>query len=466
MDTSIGNILIDLIKTACVIIAFAYVVTRTGFFTEILLEKKFSFKNQAILIVLFGALSIFGTYGGLLLPSGAIANIRDLGPMVAGLVAGPIVGLGAGLIGGLHRYFLGGFVCIPCSLATVMAGLLGGAIYKLNKGKFVAVWQAILFAVFMELLHMGLTLLLARPYEEALGVVKDVILPMTIANATGMAIFAFIIRNLIVERKTAEEKESYRRELERTEYEMETAKGIQQSFLPESPPEIKGFELAALNLPARQVGGDFYDFIPVSNDKWGIIIADVSGKGVPAALFMALSRTLVRANVADDTTASQAMQKANHMISQEAKMGMFVTLFYALLDPQKSLLQYVNAGHNPPFVVKKNSGDVIMLRARGIAMGVMDDVSLEQKEIELSTNDVVVFYTDGITEAINGKGEQFGEKRLIETINRYMDLPLKGLIGRVKDDVFSFAQGQPQHDDFTMVLLKATRGLNNKAEQI
>src|SRR4030042_1039473 len=171
MDMSVANILIDLIKTACVVVAFAYVVTRTGFFADIL-DKKFSFKNQAFLVLLFGALSIFGTYGGLQLPSGAIANIRDLGPMVAGLVGGPLVGLGAGLIGGVHRYFLGGFVCIPCSLSTVLAGLLGGAIYWLKKGEFVSIWQAILFAVFMELLHMGLTLLIARPYEEALGVVK------------------------------------------------------------------------------------------------------------------------------------------------------------------------------------------------------------------------------------------------------------------------------------------------------
>ncbi len=454
MDTSIVDILIDLIKTACVVVAFAYVVTRTTFFTEIL-DKKLTFTNQSILILLFGALSIFGTYGGLQLPSGAIANIRDLGPMVAGLVGGPIVGLGAGLIGGVHRYFLGGFVCIPCSLSTVIAGLLGGAIYLLKKGKFVTVWQAILFSIFMELLHMGLTLLLAKPFDQALGVVKEVILPMVVANALGIAVFALIIRNLIVERKTAADKETLKLELARTEYEMETARGIQQSFLPESPPQIEGFELSALNLPARQVGGDFYDFIPVSEGKWGIIIADVSGKGVPAALFMALSRTLVRVNVADNPTASQAMQKANHMISQETKMGMFVTLFYAVLTPEKKLLHYVNAGHNPPFVVKEDSGDVILLRASGIAMGVIDDVLLEEKVIELGSNDIVVFYTDGITEAINRKSEQFGEKRLIETINRYAALPPKDLISRVKDEVFAFAQDQPQFDDFTLVILKA-----------
>jgi sigma-B regulation protein RsbU (phosphoserine phosphatase) len=453
---SIANILIDLIKTACVVVAFAYVLTRIGFFIEIL-DKKFTFKNQAIMILLFGALSIFGTYGGLQLPSGAIANIRDLGPMVAGLIGGPLVGLGAGLIGGVQRYFMGGFVCVPCGLSTVLAGLLGGAIYRLNRREFVAIWQAVLFAIFMELLHMGLTLLIARPYEEALAVVKEVVLPMVGANVLGMAIFAFMIQNLIVERKTAAEKEIFRRELERTEFEMETARGIQQSLLPESPPKIEGFELAALNLPARQVGGDFYDFIPVSKDKWGIIIADVSGKGVPAALFMALSRTMVRANVADDTTASEAMEKANHLISQEAKMGMFVTLFYAVLNPQKKLLQYVNAGHNPPFVAKKGSTDVILLRAKGIAMGVIDDAALEEKDIELDKNDIVVFYTDGITEAINGAGEQFGEKRLVETINQNIDLPPKELVARVKDTVFTFAQGQPQHDDFTLVVLKAAQ---------
>jgi sigma-B regulation protein RsbU (phosphoserine phosphatase) len=454
MNISVANILLDLIKTTCVVVAFAYIVTRTRFFADIL-DRKFSFKNQAILIFLFGALSIFGTYGGLLLPSGAIANIRDLGPMVAGLVAGPVVGLGAGLIGGIHRYFLGGFVCIPCSLSTVLAGLLGGVIYQLKRGEFVAVWQATLFAVFMESLHMGLLLLIAKPYEQALGVFKEVVLPMIAANALGVAIFAFIIRNLITERRTAAEREGFRRELERTEFEMETARGIQQSFLPESPPLIEGFELAALSLPARQVGGDFYDFIPVSKNELGIVIADVSGKGVPAALFMALSRTLVRANVADNITASQAIQKANHLISQEAKMGMFVTLFYAVLTPEKKRLKYVNAGHNPPFVIKKNSGDVILLRASGIAMGVLDDVSLEEKEIELASRDIVVFYTDGITEAINGAGEQFGEKRLIETVNQNADLSLKDLMGRVKDEVFTFAQGQPQFDDFTLVILKA-----------
>ncbi len=125
MEVSITDLLFDLVGKISLVIVVAYLVTRSRYFAEIL-DKQFNFKNQAILILIFGAFSIFGTYSGIKLPSGAIANIRDLGPMIAGLIGGPVVGLGAGLIGGTHRYFLGGLTCVPCSLATVIAGLAGG----------------------------------------------------------------------------------------------------------------------------------------------------------------------------------------------------------------------------------------------------------------------------------------------------------------------------------------------------
>lgn len=455
MEVSVADILLDLIGTACIIIVFAYIVTRARFFTAIL-DKQFSFRNQIILILLFGALSIFGTYGGIKLPSGAIANIRDFSPMVAGLVGGPIIGLGAGLIGGIHRYFLGGLTCIPCALATVIAGLMGGVIYKLRKGEFALVWQATLFAALMESFHMGLVLLMARPYAEALAVVKEVSLPMIGANTMGVAIFAWIIRNLIIERRTAAERENYRRELERREYEMETARGIQRSFLPESPPQIEGLELAALSLPAWEVGGDFYDFIPLSQGKWGIVVADVSGKGVPAALFMALSRTLVRANAVATPTASEAIQRANNLISQDARSGMFVTLFYAMLDSKRKRLNYVNAGHNPPLLLKASAGGIILLRAKGIALGVMDKAELEERELELASNDIIILYTDGVTDAINEKEERFGQERLIEVIAQGTNLSAQDLIDKIKEEVTVFARGQPQFDDFTLVILKAT----------
>ena len=452
MDVSATDILISLGKTASVIIIFAYLVTRAKFFTEIL-DKQLNFRNQIIFISLFGALSIFGTYGGIKLPSGAIANIRDLGPMVAGLVGGPVLGCGAGLIGGVHRYFLGGFVAFPCALASVMAGLMGGAVYELRKREFTTIWQAMLLAILVELGHMGLVLLIARPYDAALDTVKKVILPMIGANAAGIGIFALIIQNLKVERKTEAEKEKYLRELERREYEAEAAREIQQSFLPESVPKIDGFELAALSLAAWEVGGDFYDFIPTSQDKWGIVIADVSGKRIPAALFMALSRTLVRASVSD-SKASEGIQRANDLISQDARSGMFVTLFYAVLDSKRKRLSYVNAGHCPPLVLKQGVGGVVPLEAKGIALGVMDGIDLEEKESELASDDVVIFYTDGVTEAINDKAEQFGQQRLTQLIEESHNLTAQELIKRIQQEVTAFSQGQPQFDDVTLMILK------------
>jgi len=445
--------LLDLVEKICVIVLFAYVITRTRYFAQVL-DRRFDVKNRVILILAFGAFSVFGTYGGIELPSGAIANIRDLGPMIAGLVGGPMIGLGVGLIGGIHRYFLEGLTCVPCSLATVIAGLAGGIIYKWRRGEFIGIHRAVLFAGLMESFHMGLVLLITRPFSEALAVTKLVSLPMIVANVVGMAIFAFIVSNLINERNTAAEKDRYRRELERQTYEMEIAGGIQKSFLPESSPQIEGMELAALNAPAKEVGGDFYDFIPISTDKWGLVIADVSGKGVPAALFMALSRTLVRANARGNLTAAAAIERANDLIAEDERANMFVTLFYCILDPKEKTLTYVNAGHNFPLMLRENGNVLIMLEAKGIALGIMPSIELEEKEIILRQGDIVVLYTDGVTEAINDKEEQFGVQRLVSTIEENRNLSASELIKQIQQAVTEFSQGQPQFDDLTLMILK------------
>ena len=243
-------------------------------------------------------------------------------------------------------------------------------------------------------------------------------------------------------------------EKERVEKELEIARGIQQSFLPEAPPAIEGVDLAALNLPAKEVGGDFYDFIPVGSQKWGLVIADVSGKGVPAALFMALSRTLVRANVSDSVTVSEAIRKTNSLIAENDRSNMFVTLFYGVLDPVKMTLTYVSAGHNPPFMLRKGGNDIIMLKARGVALGVVPDIGLEEKEIKLDTGDIVVLYTDGVTEAINGREEQFGQDRVITITEKSRNWTAAEIIQQIKDRVLEFSQGQPQFDDITLMVLK------------
>ena len=453
MAYPIIELLLVLVEKICVIVVIAYLITRTKYFREIL-DKRFTLKNRAIFILIFGAVSIFGTYSGIKIP-GAIANVRDLGPMIAGLIGGPVIGLGAGLIGGIHRYFLGGFTCVPCSLATVLAGLFGGIIYILKRGKFIGVPGAVLFAALMESFHMILVLILVRPYSEAVKVVEEISIPMIFANSLGMFFFAYIISNRIRELETAEERDKYFAELERKRYELKMAHDIQQSFLPDDIPDLPGFELAAQNIPAKEVGGDFYDFIPISEGKIGLTIADVSGKGVPAALFMALSRTIVRAKATRSSGVSEVIRDANSLITADAKSGMFVTLFYAVLDLSERTLTYVSAGHNPPVIYKAKTRTLMRLDAKGIALGAIADIELEERKIILDGGDTVVFYTDGVTEAINKKKEQFGEERLITTIKANHELSANDMIEKIKGEVLAFCGDEPQFDDITLMALKA-----------
>lgn len=452
MDSGNVVMLTVLLEKMCVMMVIAYLLTGTRYFKE-LLEGKFTLENQAVLIIFFGAVSIYGTYSGIPILD-TEANIRDIGPMVAGLAGGPVIGLGAGLIGGIHRYSMGGFTMASCSLSTVLAGLLGGVIYVLNKKKLVYVPAAIVFAVLIEAMHMGLTLLIAKPFDEAVLLVSQVSLPMILANAMGVAVFVFIVSNILRERKTARERDEYRQEIEREKAELNIASDIQKSFLPETVPSLKGYDIAAVSIPAKEVGGDFYDFITLSGDKIGFIIADVSGKSVPAALFMALSRAVVRANAIWSPGARDVIREANNLITRDSRSGMFVTLFYSVLDVSSRKLTYVNAGHNPPLMFNSITGDFKLLRAKGIALGALEDMDYEEITMPLESGCTIVFYTDGVTEATNDTGEQFGEERLQALIKEISHLPAREMVEKIEGQVNLFCYGSPQFDDITLMVLK------------
>lgn len=191
--------LIDEISVMVTIIAV--LVSSIKNFRSIVVDKDFNIKNQIIMILLFGTFSIYANYGGIKLSSGAIVNVRDIGPLFAGLVGGPVIGLGAGLIGGINRYFAGGFTAVPCSIATISAGLIGGIIYLINKKDYVGTYKAVIIAILVQMYHMGITLILAKPYSLALETVETVIVPMTIGNALGIGIFSLIIGGLIQDKK-------------------------------------------------------------------------------------------------------------------------------------------------------------------------------------------------------------------------------------------------------------------------
>jgi len=210
MDFSILTQLNVLLQLMCVIIVTAYLLTRSRIFPEVL-DGHPGIKTQIILILLFGALSVYGTISGIDF-LGSVVNVRDLGPMLAGLLAGPWVGIGAGLIGAAYRFSMGGLTVYSCSVTAVFAGLFGGLIWLYCKRKFAGWKIAVLFAILMEVFHMLLTLAIARPFDQALAVVGRVYIPMIVANAIGMYVFCIMVENVKKERELQAEHDARARE--------------------------------------------------------------------------------------------------------------------------------------------------------------------------------------------------------------------------------------------------------------
>lgn len=242
-------------------------------------------------------------------------------------------------------------------------------------------------------------------------------------------------------------------EQERLARELKVAQEIQSSFLPKDYPDLPGWEIAAYWGAARRVGGDFYDFLQLPNGHLGLVIADVADKGIPAALFMALSRTLVRVSALSGRGPARALERANELILSDARSDLFVTIFYAVIDPATGQMLYTSAGHNPPLLIRAN-GEVEILRCRGIALGVLEEIQLREKETRLDVGDVLILYTDGITEAINADEQEFGVERLTElaVAKRHESAP--SIMAHVDTAVKTFAAGQPQFDDMTCVITR------------
>jgi phosphoserine phosphatase RsbU/P len=458
VDTVILSTLLVLLQLICVIVVVAYLLTRSRFFPDVL-DGHPAVKIQILLVLVFGALSVYGTVAGVEF-IGAIVNVRDLGPMLAGLLGGPYVGLGAGLIGAAYRMSLGGFTVYSCSLATVLAGLFGGLIWLAKKRKFAGTTIAVLFAVLMEGLHMLLALAICRPFDQALALIQTATIPMIVANAAGMFVFAFIVENLQNERKMQAERDNLVREMERKNTELAIAAEIQQSFLPDTIAPIPGFDIAAKSVMAKEVGGDFFDVvplevIPISKSRVGVMIADVSGKGIPAALFMALSRIVVRVNASwYPDRPGDAIRDANNIITADSRAGMFVTLFYGILDTEKKSFTYVNAGHNPPLLCHAADGSFEELPLTGIAIGAQMDGEYGSVTKKLVSGDILVLYTDGITEAENARLGMYGEDRLRSVIGRSRAAGAREILARILGDVKEFSGDHPQSDDITLMVIR------------
>jgi len=248
-------------------------------------------------------------------------------------------------------------------------------------------------------------------------------------------------------------------ERERIEQELLVARRIQQASLPKEVPTLEGWEISHFYQPAREVGGDFYDFHPLSEGRLGMVVGDATGKGVPAALVMSTTCGMLRAVAqASDYSPGEVLERVNEALFPYIPSNMFVTCFYAVLDPKSASLRYANAGHDLPYL-HRLSGEAEELRARGMPLGLMPDMSYEENELVLDAGEVALFYSDGLVEAHDPKGEMFGFPRLRTLISEHgEDLSLGDLL--LEELHFFVGEGWEQEDDITLLTLRRSASLN------
>jgi sigma-B regulation protein RsbU (phosphoserine phosphatase) len=238
---------------------------------------------------------------------------------------------------------------------------------------------------------------------------------------------------------------------------MALAGQIQASFLPREVPEMAGWQFAATLMPARETSGDFYDFVPLPNGRWGIVVADVADKGMGAALYMALSCTLIRTYAAKHHTRPDLVfSAASRRILTDTRSDLFVSVFYGILDPSTGTLNYCNAGHNPPLLLRGGGGEVQELRRTGMFLGVMSDATWERATAQMSPGDVLLLYTDGITDAQNRQGEFFGDRRLHQALRASPALSARGIHDTLVATLHDFVGDTPQFDDITLMVVVRT----------
>jgi sigma-B regulation protein RsbU (phosphoserine phosphatase) len=240
--------------------------------------------------------------------------------------------------------------------------------------------------------------------------------------------------------------------------ELEIARSVQMSLLPKTDPVVDGYEIAGICVPALEVGGDYFDFISLGDRKLGIAVGDVSGKGVPAAIYMTLTKGILQSHAEDSISPRAVLSKVNNLMYRTIERNSFVSMLYAVLDPSTRRMRFARAGQCPLILSQREAAGVAFLSPKGMALGlevgkVFDSV-IEEQEVVLKPGETLVFYTDGFTEAMDNDDREFGEERLMASVARHRHLSAAEMVRELCDDVRNFTGGRPQHDDMTMVIVK------------
>jgi len=245
------------------------------------------------------------------------------------------------------------------------------------------------------------------------------------------------------------------KELRELESELELSQVVQRSLLPQRVPSISGYDIAAFSRPAQIVSGDYFDFLQFRDGTYGLVVADVSGHGVSAGMVMTSLQMAFHTLASEYSSPSAVLEQINHIYLHNVNFSNFVTIFFADLDPKTKVLSYANAGHNPPLVYRPGTNEMIWLKPTGAAVGLMEHYNVRPAKFQLITGDILLLYTDGVTEAYDPRGnEQFGFDRLADVIQHNKDLPAEGLTNKIRETLTNYTQGALLEDDVTLVVSK------------
>src|SRR5881394_727266 len=283
---------------------------------------------------------------------------------------------------------------------------------------------------------------MGAPFSQA-----DFVVFKSIAEQSAFALYNAIIYSMANEKK-------------RLDHDLEIARDIQRILLPAEAPAINGFQISGLNVPARQVSGDYFDYIQVDEERLGVAIADVSGKGVPASLIMAICRSVLRAEAARNPSPADVLRKVNRQLYPDIKEDMFISMAYLILDHHRDSITLARAGHDAPLLYKQQSQTVTPVKSPGMVVGIdsgsVFDRITKDFAIPLERDDCLVLYTDGVTEALNSEGDEFGLGRTIESVRTSANDGANAIVKRIIEDVREFTGSVPQNDDMTLIIIRKT----------
>ena len=436
-----------MIGTLAVILVISAFIGGSDMLLKFMDEKR-SWKYSLIAGALGGVFGVYGNISGVSF-NGAVISVRDIGPMIAGFTGGPIGGLLAGAIAGIHRLTMGGITAQACVVATCSIGLICGFISQKYRNIVEKPGWAFVIGTLMEAFHLSVVLVMVKPFETALNIVKQIAIPFIFVNAVGFTMMILIITYTERQRKLTAEKS-------RLQSELEVASVIQNSLLPvinSSYPGREEIDVSGFMEAAKEVGGDFYDLFFVDNNHIAFVIGDVSGKGVPAALFMASSKIILQNCIRDIPDLSTAVETANHVLCQRNEADMFVTVWVGVLNLTTFEVEYVSAGHNPPVIISDAKAEYLKIK-NGFVLAGMDGIKYKKYSVQLKQGDTVLLYTDGIVEAETKQHELFGEERLLDCLDDSENKKADEIANTVKTSVDSFVDGNSQFDDMTLLCFK------------